>query len=123
MALIGYSFDVAFHLMNGSTLVYKLVLTWAPFSFLIGHLIDGHPRCKTFERMNELAEKMHGTMKQTAIQNGHGCMESGEGINFSIMDIKDITESHVARLILGLHLANERCCYKVMLSLIGWVQI
>ena len=63
--------------------------------------------------MNELAEKMHGAMKQTAIQNGHVCMGTGEGGNFSTMDIKDITKSHVTGLILGLDPANERLCHKL----------
>ena len=35
---------------------------------------------------------------------------------------EEVVQGKLSWLILGLHPANERCCYKVTLSLIGLVQ-
>ena len=40
----------------------------------------------------------------------------------SVSDVESVSVRHYTGLILGLHPANERRCYKVMPSLIGWVQ-
>ena len=79
---------------------------------------------------NYIPWSLHVLTLRFRFQVSHSRISSGSPASCNVKGIQFVNESIkkvsifniIAGLILGLRPANEGCRYKVMLSLIGWVQ-